>query len=79
MGQSMSALFGGGGADIPDAPKYEAPPQSLDAEGESTRDAERKKLRARAGGIKSTLLGQQLGPTSRSGSNPMGLLGRSIS
>lgn len=78
MGQAITSLFSGGGASIPDAPQYTAPPQSDDVEGETTRDAERKKLRARAGGVKSTLLGANLGSNSTT-YNPSGLLGRTIS
>lgn len=79
MGQALASLFAGGGADIPDAPAYTAPPESDDVEGANTRDAERKKLRARAGGVRSTLLGTSLGSKSGSSGNPMGLLGRTIS
>ncbi|MCM1235964.1 MAG: hypothetical protein NC489_38225 [Ruminococcus flavefaciens] len=75
----FSNLFGGGAADMPETPVYESSPQREregDPEEAAARDAERKKNRARAGGVRSTLLTNPLGG-SGSAANPSGLLGGS--
>lgn len=79
MGSVVSSLFGGS------TPSYEPEPaqyipapstESSEAESAATRDAERKKNRARAGGIRSTLLSNPLGSASSLGGNsPLGGLG----
>lgn len=77
MGQVFSSLFGGG--QMPDAPDYGAMPDrdSKEAEGAAERDAQRKKNRAAAGGVRSTLLSNPLGAAANNTVNPGGLLGRS--
>lgn len=62
-GGIFSSLFGGG-YEAPEPVKYESAPQQErngDPEAQATRDAERKRNRARAGGVKSTLLSNPLG------------------
>ena len=66
MGSAVSSLFGLGNVSTPDPVAFEPAPSTerSEAESESTRDAERKKNRARAGGIRSTLLSNPLGGNS---------------
>ena len=73
----FTSLFGSG------APDYETPQadpapgrETSEPEAAAVRDAERRKNRARAGGFRGNLLGQQLG-VNNSGNNT-GLLGRSL-
>lgn len=62
MGGAISSIFGGGGYSAPDPVKYDpAPSREETPEETGVRDAERRKNRARAGGIKSTLLSNPLG------------------
>lgn len=51
----LSSLFGGGYSE-PDIPQATSMPTRDEVEDETSRDAERKKLRARQGGVRSTLL-----------------------
>lgn len=62
MGSVVSSLFGGG-FDAPEPMQYQPAPSTEKSEAESAaaRDAGRKKNRARAGGIRSTLLANPLG------------------
>lgn len=62
MGGIVSSLFGGG-YEAPEPMQYTPAPSTEKSEAESsaTRDAERKKNRARAGGIRATLLSNPLG------------------
>lgn len=62
MGKDIASLFGGG-FEAPEPMEYAAAPSGdqSEAEGAAARDAERKKNRARAGGIRSTLLNNPLG------------------
>jgi len=72
----FSSLFGGG-YEAPEARQYESLPareREGDPEEQATRDAERRKNRARAGGVRSTLLNNPLGGSAQAG-NPAGLLG----
>lgn len=66
MGGVISSLFGGGNYEAPEPMQYTPAPSTEKSEAESsaTRDAERKKNRARAGGIRSTLLSNPLGGNS---------------
>lgn len=77
MGNVFSSLFGGG-MQMPDTPDYGALPDrdSAETEGAAARDAERKKARAAAGGVKSTLLSNPLGISGGNAANAGGLLGR---
>ena len=75
MGQVINGLFGGGGYEAPEVAPTPST-EKMEAESASTRDAERRKRAARAGGIRSTLLGTQLG-MNNSGNSNMGILGRS--
>ena len=79
MGSLVTSIFGGGMSTpkTPDpAPMPERP--GTDPVAASVRDAERRKLRARNGGLNATLLTSPLGVTgSGSSSGPGGLLGRS--
>lgn len=78
MGSNMFSSLFGGGYKTPETPKVSPLPVREDSpEDQTTRDAERKKLRARAGGVRSTLLGARLGNTNTTG-NSGGLLGRSF-
>lgn len=58
----LGNLFGGG-YEAPEPPKYEPAPltEDKDVEAEATRNAEMRKNRARAGGVRSTLLSSPLG------------------
>lgn len=62
MGGGLSAIFGGNNYSSPEPVQYAPAPSTAQSEVEeqSTRDAERKRLRARAGGIRSTLLSTAL-------------------
>lgn len=58
MGSFVNGLFGGGSTEMPElSPMPEA---AGETESAANRDAERKKLRARAGGVRSTLLATSL-------------------
>lgn len=62
MGSAISSFFGGGGYSAPDPVKYDpAPAREETPEEAGIRDAERRKNKARAGGIRSTLLSNPLG------------------
>ncbi len=68
----FTSLFGGGSMPEPEPVNYENLPareREGDPEEKAVRDAERKKNRARAGGVRSTLLRNPLGGSS-------GLLGQ---
>lgn len=73
----IGSLFGGGGMPEPEPVKYESLPtaEAGEPEAEAVRDAEARRNRARAQGVRSTLLSNPLGG-SGSASNPAGLLGR---
>lgn len=77
-GDLFSSLFGGG------APEYETPRvdpaptrDTAEPEAAAVRDAEQRKNRARAGGVRSTLLSSRLG-VNNSGASAPGLLGRNL-
>lgn len=76
MGNLVSSIFGGG-VKTPKIPDVTPMPQHEDAEPllQAVRDGERRKLRARNGGVNATLLTSPLGTGGGSGSVP-GLLGR---
>lgn len=62
-GNIFSSLFGGG-YEAPEPVRYESAPaqeRNGDPESAATRDAERKRNRARAGGVRATLLSNPLG------------------
>ncbi len=73
-GDFFQSLFGGG-ASIPDpepAVPLPARQDGADADERSVREAEQRKNRARAGGVRSTLLSNPLGGQSPLGSGPAG-------
>lgn len=80
MGNMIGGLFGGGGdIDTPDVDPAPVRQSDGEPEAKAARDNERRKQRARAGGVSGTLLtGNKLGSTGASGGNASGLLGRSI-
>lgn len=73
MGSAITSLFGMN-QNMPSM-QYEPVPEREETEGADTRDAERRKLRARSGGVRSTLLSNPLGQNGM-GINPQGLLGK---
>lgn len=78
MGSVISSLFGGG-MSMPKTPEVTPLPQreQTDPVAKSVRDEERRKLRARNGGVNATLLTSPLGVSGQSGqSSAPGLLGR---
>lgn len=56
MGSAISSLFGGGYSAPDPVQPLPAPAREESPEEADSRDRERKKLRARAGGVRSTLL-----------------------
>lgn len=75
----FSSLFGGGGYEAPESVSYESLPardSAGDPEERATREAEMRKNRARAGGVRATLLDNPLGGAAGS-ANPSGRLGTS--
>lgn len=73
MGTFVSSLFGGSNYEAPEVSPMPST-EKMETESAGTRDAERRKRAARAGGIRSTLLGTQLGINNSS--NSTGILGR---
>lgn len=73
MGSFVSSLFGGSSYEAPEVSPMPST-EKMETESKGTRDAERKKRAARAGGIRSTLLGTQLGVNNNG--NSSGILGR---
>lgn len=68
MGSGITSLFGGGGYEAPAPVKNDPVPArgAVDPEEKDVRDAERRKLRAKANGVNGTLLktGSTLGAAS---------------
>lgn len=77
MGSLVSSIFGGG-ASMPKTPEVSPMPQHEETEpvSRAARDEERRKLRARNGGVNATLLTSPLGVSGQSGQSSPGLLGR---
>lgn len=69
MGIGLSSIFGGGYS-APDPVVYEPAPSTAQSEAEEkgVREAERKRARARAGGVRATLLQNPLGSSQTLGS-----------
>ena len=77
MGSVISTIFGGG-MESPEIPEVKPLPQREQTEpvAQAARDEERRKLRARNGGVNATLLTSPLGASGQDAKSGPGLLGR---
>ena len=77
MGSVITSIFGGG-MKSPEIPEVKPLPQheQTEAVAQAVRDEERRKLRARNGGVNATLLTSPLGVSGQDAKSGPGLLGR---
>lgn len=69
MGGAVSSIFGMNNYSAPDPVQYVPTPdtRTSEVEEQGVRDAERRRLRARAGGVRATLLNNPLNPSGAGG------------